>query len=93
MIAANGPRLGAGGAFTTTFHTKPNTSNLRKTVNRSISPPLAPSRCYGLAFVVRFIFNIANKPSFKILFQNEIPAQTRNNLAICFLTRQMIQER
>ena len=38
--------------FTTKFHTKNRTSNIRKTVIRSTEPPLLPNPCY--AFVVLF---------------------------------------
>ena len=49
-----GRGLAQAGIFTTKPATKPNTSNLRKTVKRSTEPPLAPNRCWQFVVFIRF---------------------------------------
>ena len=53
-FATSGRGLAQAGIFTTKPATKPNTSNLRKTVKRSTEPPLAPNRCWQFVVFIRF---------------------------------------
>ena len=53
-LAITGRGLAQAGIFTTKPATKPNTSNLRKTVKRSTEPPLAPNRCWQFVVFIRF---------------------------------------
>src|SRR5690554_1271532 len=72
ILVHNVLRLGAGGDFTTKLPTKHECSNLRKTVIRSASPPLAPNRCVCPAYAGHTpkAFQIVQK--YKFSFMNQV---------------------